>query len=62
MGRIYQNEKVLMREVGLIKTAKLVVTKEETLDFEGTEKEIKAHCWKLSKEPNVVRVEGYVKN
>lgn len=52
--RIYQSEKVLMREVGLIKTG--MFTHAKVTKMEGTEKELIAHAKKLEKEPNTLYV------
>lgn len=56
--RIYQNEKVLMREVGLIKTATFTVYKKEVSTMEGTHAECIAQAKKLYRQPNVVGVIG----
>jgi hypothetical protein len=56
--RIYQNEKVLMREVGLIRTATYTVIKEEKSTIEGTHDECLAHAKKLNRQPSVVAVIG----
>jgi hypothetical protein len=61
MARIYQNEKVLMREVGLIKTSTYTVIKKEVTTFEGTHAECLAHAKKLNAQPNVVVVIGEYK-
>jgi hypothetical protein len=56
---IYQNEKVLMREVGLLRVG--VFTHAKVTEMEGTEKELKAHARKLAKEPNTLYVNGSYK-
>lgn len=59
MARIYQNEKVLMKEVGLIADFRIVIKSEIIVDFEGTFKEADELGDKLIEEPNVVSVDLY---
>lgn len=59
MARIYQNEKVLMKEVGLIADFKLAVHSTEVINFEGTTKEALALGYKLAEKPNVIHVEVF---
>ena len=44
--RFYQNEKVLMREVGLIQEVKIHTVLEKVTPFEGTMKQIKAETYR----------------
>lgn len=57
--RIYQNENVLARELGVLKVG--VFEKTVRTEMEGTKAELIAHAKKLDREPNVIGVIGYYK-
>lgn len=58
MNRIYQNEKVLMREVGLLKTYEMTAIKHEITTIEGTVEDFYNAVDKLNKQQNVIGVES----
>lgn len=59
MGRTYQNERLLMKEVGLISDFKLVVTTQVEVDFEGTDKEVDMFSDELMQQEDVVHIGVY---